>query len=407
MITFQYIEDYIEVLAGYRELIPGGKSPGPCNIFADSVIRLARYDVSFLTSMANNTFMGQALTDRQGELAVKLVDKYKKQFFNQGIDVGPSVQNPKFRFPLRVIDRSKTITLVDKKIRIKFPYNNEMVSEISAASKESRGKFLFNRTEKYWELALTENNVNWAVCFGNKHKFDVDHEVTSLMDMILEVEKKSYSIELFLDENGQPTISNAADTLTSYINDHLGGLNLNNLLCLIDSSSILGYSVDQKLFDTTTSDLDPIETNILINREIHIVRSDLNSSERDLSESILKYSQKTKRFPIYIYEPDGSENLKSSFMPMFKPEEFLNLSNLKNVDEIDLSSIKCVYFNKIKKEWNKFIEHIPILISTSSMIYGAEKFSIVQKAEKLVFYTATVYGKSMSSMMLLHNKDVF
>ena len=67
MTTFPHVEDYLEYLAGYNN--------GPANLITApdmDRIRLARYDVRIVDSMANSTMFGTALTDKQSVANIKV-----------------------------------------------------------------------------------------------------------------------------------------------------------------------------------------------------------------------------------------------------------------------------------------------------------------------------------------------
>lgn len=396
MITFPHIEDYLEVLGGYREITANGKSPGPINIFGshNKVISLARYDVNIVSNMSSHTIGNGSLTDRQSELAVKLVDKYKRQFALHGVDVAPSVQNPQFRLAIRYIDRSKTIRIDNNRIVVRFPYDKAMVPEITAAAKESRGKFTFNRENKHWELALTESNVNWAMTFGEKHGFELDQQIIDYMDLILAAEKNPYKIEL-VTVNGDVAITNVPHSLYKYIEENLGGLNVQNFIKLIDNAPVLGYTVHKDIQQAIGSEYTPVILGLLINKESHVLRTDPGSSGLDLLEEVAAYAKITDRYPICVYEPDASDRLRNSVKELFAPSEVLDMIDKKITAEVDLTGIKCVYFNKMKRTWK---HRIPILVSTNAMLYGGEKQAMLQIAEKVVYYTATTYNKEATQI---------
>ena len=87
MLTYPYVEDYLEYLAGYEVGMTALIMPNMTKI------SLARYDIQIVNSMANSTMFGTALTDRQAELAVKLILKYRRQFAKLGIDVDAKENN--------------------------------------------------------------------------------------------------------------------------------------------------------------------------------------------------------------------------------------------------------------------------------------------------------------------------
>ena len=116
MVTYTHVEDYLELLAGYDL----SNSHSAIIFPSYKQISLARYDVAIVDSMSAHTVFAGALTDRQAELCVKIVLKYRRQFAKLGIDVSP-VENPQFRLPPRKLDRSRRIWLDESKIVIRFP----------------------------------------------------------------------------------------------------------------------------------------------------------------------------------------------------------------------------------------------------------------------------------------------
>lgn len=394
MITFTHIEDYLEVLGGYREITAKGLSP--LHIFGINtpVINLARYDVAIVQSMASHTSISGSLTDRQSELAVKLVAKYQRQFASRGVDVVPSVQNPQFRLQPRVIDRSKSVDLVSGELHVKFPYDKVLVPGVTAAAKQSKGRFVFDRELKVWRLGLTESNVNWAVGFGTEHGFTVSEEVQRLMQLILDCEQTDYRIEL-VTVNGDLTITNAEWSLYKYIDDHLGGLGIHNLIQLIDYAPVLGYTVHADITAAIETEFDPIVCGVMQNKESHVMRQDPLDHGQDLLESMAQYAELVNRWPICIYEPDASNRLRDTATRLFAQSEILDTTDKKVAIPLDLVGIKCVYFNKLKRSWK---HRIPILISTNAMLHGSEKQATLQVAEKVVYYTATTYDKEAKTI---------
>jgi hypothetical protein len=117
--TLPYIEDYLEVLAGYVTV--NGKA---------LQFSLARYDVQIIQSMSQQTTSGIAFTDRQAILAHKLVVKYKRQFANNAIDIGFHEENGHYRQPVRMVDRTRSIRIENGVIHIRFPYESAMIDDL-------------------------------------------------------------------------------------------------------------------------------------------------------------------------------------------------------------------------------------------------------------------------------------
>ena len=196
MITYTHVEDYLEYLGGYEVSLTALITPHSTNR-----ISLARYDVAIVNSMASTTVFGTALTDKQAELAVKLILKYRRQFAKMGIDIAPA-ETPVFRLAPRKMDRTKAVWLDGDYIVVKFPYYNDLIKELQQFREESQGRAWYDRDKKLWNLAITEYNVNWIIPWANGHGFEIDHHVQELFAQILECELLPFEIKLVQDNKG-------------------------------------------------------------------------------------------------------------------------------------------------------------------------------------------------------------
>lgn len=370
--TFMYVEDYLEYLAGFKT-----KNPNP--------ISLARYDVQIVQSMASQTLSGGSLTDRQAELAYKLALKYKRQFLTQGVSVEGLVDDPKFRSPIRFVDRTKSIELNNDKIIIRFPYETKLIEEIRDSGKKVPGDIKFNKVEKRWEADLVEPRVQWLQEFSNKYNFALDQDIVNIREQIDDELTKEFVIELRASDNGY-CITNAESSLVDYINLHLGGFDKSNLLKLVDYGSVLGYKVSNDLIDNLTY-IEPINK-LLLNKVVH-----LPISVSGNLDAVFDYAELTQRYPIVVYDPMNTDNTESDLIKKLK-SKFQNdlkvfFSKQKN---IDFSGVKCVYLNDWK--YSNDLE-IPLLVSLKALMIGPKTQHLVQYSEKVVFCTEVIYNNTL------------
>jgi hypothetical protein len=368
MLKFNHVEDYIEVLAGYD---PGGNAL----LFNTGkyTFSLARYDVNIVESMASSTLWNnQALTDRQGELAIKLVLKYKRQFAQHDIDITSIEENPQWRYPLRTIDRSQRIWLDDQKIGLRFPYDRALIDNVQEYKKNCQGSAVWDHEEKAWWFGLTEANINWAVAWGETYNFEIDPLVRDLFDKILECEQTLYEIKLVQVDNGY-TITNAATSLIEYIEVNLGGFGSNNIIKLVDYASVLGYTYDDSLVRPALLDV------FRAQRNAHVQPSDSNL------ELIFAYAELTNRYPICIYDP----GLKGVDLSRFEEGDIVrfNTSGKTKTCNYNIHDVKVVYANKIPATWDY---DIPLLVSTQELMYGGKRMEWLQRAEKVIYYCNTL-----------------
>jgi len=363
MLTYPNVEDYLEYLAGYEVGITALIMP---NI---TKISLARYDIQIVDSMANATMFGTALTDRQAELAVKLILKYRRQFAKLGIDVSP-VEDPQYRIPPRKMDRTKSIWIADGKIYVKFPYDNVLIKELQTFREISQGKVYYNRDDKIWYMSLTEYNVNWIITWGDTHGFEIDHSLEEIFSQILSCEQQPFEIKLVQQEDGY-AITNATDSLVNYINEHAGGFGLDNLIRLIDHAGLCGYTVD-----------DAINVPSLALRYIgskHTIH--LEPSPTNLN-MIFDYAETTDRYPICIYNP----TLLDMDLSRFAEKQIVRFdrNGKTKTSDYDPYGVKVVYAQKIPATWDF---PVPLLVTTFEMMFGGKRMSWTRSAEKIIYYS--------------------
>ena len=379
----QHVEDYIEIIAGYR--LPNGKNNHSIFTVGESPISLARYDMKVVPSLAEQSIANQkGYTDKQAKLAAELVIKYERQLFKLGVDITPVKTKPEYRLPLRDIDRSTRLWVENDTIKLRFPYNVQQIEQVREAAKESKGRIQFNREERVQEIALTEWNLNWAYAFAKSQNFEVDTTVEQLMDLVLEVEKTPYTIELQY-KNDVINITNAPDSLIEYITDHEGGFTTDNLFRLIDLAPILGYTIARDIEETVINEFGTRFYSLCANRQLKV--DPLTS--HDLVKEIASYARATNRFPIYVYEPDLSNRLKTEFNKYF-PGAIMTLDK-KVMDTGITEEVRVVYTTKIPRTT---IKNIPLMVSSAGMLFGGDRQVWIQTAEKVVYFTNDVYNKN-------------
>jgi hypothetical protein len=372
MIQYIHIEDFLEALAGYEYHISQ-----PAFHFTNypPAISLARYDTTIVESMASQTRYGGALTDKQADLVVRLILKYRKQFTKLGIDITPA-ETPQYRKPVRIVNREKRIWLSEEYISLRFPYDLSLIKEVQAYRNSSQGKMRFdsNDPDKAWHLAITEANVNWAVTFGKMYGFDIDITVQNLNTLVTECEEIPYEIKLVHDTETGFTITNAAASLLDYVNSELGGFGIDNVIALIDNAGVLGYTYD-------TAIVYPALLGIFnMQRNIH-----LPATTGALS-LVLDYAALTNRYPVCIYDP--SMSVADIDLSRFDSHEIVrfNHSGKTKTCDYNIDCVKVVYANKIPKTWDY---PIPLLVSTAEMMFGGKRMEWINKAEKIVYCTNT------------------
>lgn len=396
MVKFKYVEDYLEVITGLRDPVTGKINNGWTSMLP--IIKLARYDVKILESMSIHVTAGNPLTDRQGELAIKLVLKYRRQLASNSIDISP-VETPTWRMPLRKMDYSRRLYIDDNRIHVRFPYGIDLIENIREFAKTSQGFCKFNKTSKEWEVGLSEYNLNWMYTWAEVNQFEISDPIRSLMSKIVTVEAAGYAIELCVD-HGQLTIRNAADSLLEYVRHNLGGFDAANIVRLVDMSSVLGYTIESTLAQTIIAEYGLKFYNLASNTKVKINPATL--LESDDFESIIKYADHCQRWPVVIYEPDLSGRMLSRIRTL-RPD-LVYESDYPTRKKLEMS-IKNPTIDPRFKYIHTTVPigsmmQVPLLISSAGLILGNEKQFMLLRSEKVVFCAVDVYTKKVNPRVI-------
>lgn len=377
LITHPHVETYIEIIAGLRK--PDGK---PTSIFdeGDPLISLARYDMKIVPSLARQTMDGTAYTDKQAKLAADLVLKYERQLSKHGIGIEP-VRQPQYRLPIRTINRTRRVFVENDQIILQFPFVVELVDQVKEYCKISKGRIQFDYKNKYHRADLTEHNLNWIHAFAQQHNFEIDPSVQRLMDIILDVEKTQYKIQLEFVQD-QLCISNGANSLIEYIDHTVGGFEPSNLLRLVDHAPVLGYTVDQDIESAVVNTHGPRFWKLCSNKILKVEPG----HGLDIVDDIVKYASATNRLPVYVYEPDLSLRLLEKISQSVPTELIYSMED----QQVPPENVHVVYLSRLPRVP---MNRIPLLISSAGMLFGANKTNFLQSAEKVVYFTQDVYNK--------------
>jgi len=379
MKKFSYVEEYLEVINGDRDPATG-KIYGLFDS-TQPIVSLARYDVGVLASMSAATQSGCALTDRQAELAVKIILKYRKQLEKLDIDVSP-VETPQYKLGIRTIDRRRLLYTEGDSIVVKFPYETKLIDDLRDLAKLSQGSWAFDSNNRAWRLSITETNVVAAHGFAQNHEFEITDNFKAYLQSVVDCEQIPYQIKLVESDSGF-VIENAAKSLNEAVNDHCG-FDRGKLDLLVDNSPIYGYSVDGSILEDISSKYSPRICNLMTTQESKFKPD----SDHTVYKDVIHYAEITGRYPIYVYEPDMSNRLYKNFVEQyFHPDDVYCVQKLK--PEVPAVHKKVMYFNKYTAQWD---QPVPLLISGQGMMHGGEKSLLLQRAKKVVYFATEVYN---------------
>jgi len=192
--------------------------------------------VNVLHSLSTQIAKGTALTDRQHSMLKRILSEYKDQFAQREIDLDQCVDN--LRTPLRSIDRSKYITIVDNEIKIRFPFNKKTICAIHDL-KYLLGEDHYRHKNGTHEHFFTYNErcLYFVVNRFLNNEFEIDESVLNNYKVLETMFNQQH---LYMPGIYDFKIQNCSDTAVKYMVNELGEPDKDNLALYQDRSMLYG-----------------------------------------------------------------------------------------------------------------------------------------------------------------------
>lgn len=300
-----YIEDLIHRLA----------SNGP--YLFENPITVSLTDNNVIQSFSNQLINGNSFTEKQANLAVRLAKKYQKMLsLALKLDVEQFVNSPAFKFPLRTLSSSKTITVSKRQsadmplISVTFPFDDQIISKIKEYKRflGIQGSSInWNPEKKSWDFALRENHVDWINHNIVNSTFLIDD---TFEDIVKQIEDVKNNLEKFIPmvdiENDAFVFKNVHPNIVQPTSDNL-------LNVLIDARNYGIYTWSDKIDNLLdTMSINPNLREILdCNKSTNVQADNSKFHIKDLREII------SNSLPALVVIPGGNEETHLKFCKKF------------------------------------------------------------------------------------------
>ena len=304
--TLRYVEDYLEFLYGTMDKEGNGSSVFNYAIHATSKIKLATYDKSPVSSMgafcskARTENYESCLTDRQVDLARKIITKYRRQFLAIGIALPENDSDLELRHPVRTIDRVKYLAhdIDNKQIKLKFPYDPKKVSVLHDYSNNSAGQCEWDNASRHWTFDLTEGNIAKMLELFQQEDLRIDESLTDIVTDVLTANNEQ--LPRFSINNKELKLYNCHPRVHEYLNElNWDARQIDKLAYWVSQASALGLHIDNSVIDTLMSQYSDDVVNIIINRKVTMPSN--NMPEGPWYNALLKANDVLQDYPWVLY----------------------------------------------------------------------------------------------------------
>jgi hypothetical protein len=136
-----------------------------------------------LESINRQCKKGTALTDRQYELVkVKLLEQFDSERFS-------FTGNEPTRMPLREIDRNKYITIVDNKVKVRFPFSKKTIIDLETVANSHRKIYQHQKGSHEHFFKLAPNLVFDLLNVFKKKDFEIDKELFEIYKEVNDIKE--------------------------------------------------------------------------------------------------------------------------------------------------------------------------------------------------------------------------
>ncbi len=337
-----YVEDYLELLAGLSEK------------HIEKKFFLHTRDQTLVNSLARQTFQATPLTDRQHELTKRKLIEYKEQFDVYSFsNLEEDLNN--LRMPLREIDRSKTVTMVNKNdelwIAVRFPFSKKMIKHIDFLQ-SLQPKKQYDKRSKTHFIEFSESKLFSVVDRLIDCNFVVDKKLIEFYRILKEMEDNK--------ENHAPgiyglKIKNLHEKAIDYAISAIGEPSHENLAAYKDRENILGLKhFDDVELQKSISNLQPLTKRILSRSKTGVFVDSKEFTFNNIVESILELY----RLPVAIILPkdnelDGLVETHQSFRNIIFDENISVLFRLDNDGDVGYEFNSYVKKNNLNSPLDK------------------------------------------------------
>ena len=303
--ALQYIEDYLEFLYGSMDKDGVGAQSTP---FYSNVcpLKLATYDRSPVTSMGSFCFkarvnkLDSCLTDRQLDLAKKIIFKYQRQLLNIDIQLPLTIDELTARHQVRIIDRSRTLAFnaEDKKLILKFPYDPKKISILHEYTANSAGRSEWNNINKQWELDYTEGNLATVLDMFKHDDLKVDDAIEPVIFDMLNASKKD--LPTFAMSDTKMELINCHPSVSEYLSTkQYNESDIDNLPLWASVAITLGLEIDASVITKLANDYGSDIAHIISNRVVTLPSN--NQPHGPWYNSLLKLNSVLKNHDWVLY----------------------------------------------------------------------------------------------------------
>jgi len=162
---------------------------GEGNFIFQEEVSIDQYDHAIVKSLGKQLGNGNAFTQKQSHIGLRLVKKYSSLLIDKGFETQKILQEEIFQWPFRTIDKTKSLYIDGEKIVLKSPFIADVVNKVKKRKKPSYCKGEYQSETKEWAFDYNEPNVEFLMGLVSNMGFAIDEKITQDYKKIIEIKR--------------------------------------------------------------------------------------------------------------------------------------------------------------------------------------------------------------------------
>jgi len=329
-------------------------------------------DRSILFSMASQLKKPLALTEKQANLAMKIINE-NKHLYESIEELNSLLENPLYKYTFRNIDSSRKIFLItEDKIAIKFPFDN-VINKLLDKLPGRKNYDIVSRAHVY---KLNEINIESIMNIFKDRGFEIDLKIEQWYKEIEDIKSSPTSHVPSININENVEISNCNSYTEEYFNKNKSGVLIEDLFL----AKTMNLFFSKEIHDIIqTLNISELTKKYLVNSSYSVSVAGI------LKQDLCMTFQELNSYPILILADENEKELMAWIISLrqygvdpcdmsvlFRSDknvafnEYIKTQQLNNL--VDTNTKVVFIKNKMPKILYK-LNFTPKIIVSSSMFY--------------------------------------
>lgn len=173
-------------------------------------VHVHSFDAPIVNSLAKQLENGNAFTEKQSHIGLRLVKKYASKLRDAGFEADKILDNKVFGKPFRVIDRTKSLYIDGDDIVCKSNFIPDLVNNLKKHAKKAMSGGQYNADNKSWSFSYTEDNISFLLNAIKGKNFNVDDKIKNDFESIQKIKESAFDhYPLLTLEQGKYVVKNS------------------------------------------------------------------------------------------------------------------------------------------------------------------------------------------------------